>query len=215
MAHLPLRLAQWQAGAPLPAPFAATHLVIIAIGVAVNLGLVMTVQIRLGERIRALSELDELTGSLNRRGLSRRLKAREGAWVLVDIDHFNCINDSHGHACGDRVLQWFTAELRGFLRAGDLLVRLGGEEFGLLLPGCDPAAARDVAKRICESFDRVAVFEHEGLALRITASFGVAAFCVTVHAPAPRVCRRRFGSHACHAPRSAMQQREESAPSGT
>ncbi|BAU76331.1 GGDEF domain-containing protein [Metapseudomonas furukawaii] len=88
---------------------------------------------------------DELTGLFNRRHFlrlaGRELDSLEGTrqlgLALIDLDHFKRINDVHGHASGDRVLQTFAAVARACLRDGDVLARYGGEEFVLLIPNCD------------------------------------------------------------------------------
>lgn len=98
--------------------------------------------------MRQLEDLvatDELTGLFNRRHFLRlagraleemRPGQRHGL-ALIDLDHFKRINDVHGHAAGDRVLQTFAAVARACLREGDVLARYGGEEFVLLLPNAD------------------------------------------------------------------------------
>ena len=100
--------------------------------------------------MRQLEDLvatDELTGLFNRRHFlrlaSRELMqlsngARHGM-ALIDLDHFKRINDMHGHAAGDQVLQAFAEVAASCLRDGDILARYGGEEFVLLLPNCDSA----------------------------------------------------------------------------
>jgi diguanylate cyclase (GGDEF)-like protein len=67
---------------------------------------------------------------------------------MVDLDHFKAVNDTHGHAAGDNVLQEAARRIRSALRDYDFIGRYGGEEFLLLLPGCDAASARDVAERV-------------------------------------------------------------------
>ncbi|MEN9629696.1 MAG: hypothetical protein RJA10_2923, partial [Pseudomonadota bacterium] len=93
---------------------------------------------------------DPLTGLLNRRALEEHHAqgARQAALdklplalVLLDLDHFKQVNDSHGHATGDAVLREFAAALRQGLRADDALFRIGGEEFALLIPGATAASA--------------------------------------------------------------------------
>jgi diguanylate cyclase (GGDEF)-like protein len=106
--------------------------------------------------LKTLSQHDPLTGLLNRRGfeelaqreLSRATRyQRPIAFALVDIDRFKDVNDRFGHARGDRVLGILGAELTR-LRASDVAVRLGGDEFGLLMPETDEAAALSVLDRL-------------------------------------------------------------------
>lgn len=113
--------------------------------------------------MRQLEDLvatDELTGLFNRRHFLR-MAAREMKGVppgrfhglaLIDLDHFKRINDQHGHAAGDRVLQTFAAVARACLRDGDLLARYGGEEFVLLLPDCDADRLTSCCERLREAF---------------------------------------------------------------
>ena len=89
--------------------------------------------------------------------------------MLADLDHFKSINDQHGHGVGDAVLRDVAYAMRRTLRTFELLYRLGGEEFALLLPG----AAEDDAARIAEAL-RVAIEELETAGLQVTCSFGVA-----------------------------------------
>lgn len=100
------------------------------------------------------------------------------AVVIVDLDHFKDINDTHGHLAGDHALCAVAAELRRQVRDGDLVGRLGGEEFAVLLPGSGLAAARQVAERIRQAV-RVPLTEVPTTGpertLRFTASLGVAA----------------------------------------
>ncbi|WP_376742241.1 GGDEF domain-containing protein [Ensifer canadensis] len=93
--------------------------------------------------------------------------------ILCDIDHFKAINDAHGHAAGDRVLATFAGVLRDSVREADLVARIGGEEFAILLPGMDVDAAMAVAECIRE---RLAIhrFPVLGATESVTASFGLA-----------------------------------------
>jgi two-component system cell cycle response regulator len=97
---------------------------------------------------------DALTGLNNRRSLERRLPAmietarQRGApltMMILDIDHFKRVNDTHGHAVGDLVLKGFAAQLQEIVRGGDLLCRLGGEEFVVVMPGVDGTQAARIA----------------------------------------------------------------------
>jgi len=123
--------------------------------------------------------LDPLTGLLNRAALERRFaelaqQARlTGEWVgvvVADLDHFKDVNDRLGHARGDAVLREVADAMRGAMRAFDLIYRLGGEEFLLLLPGADVEQSRSVAERM-----RAAVAAARPGGLELSMSLGVAA----------------------------------------
>jgi diguanylate cyclase (GGDEF)-like protein len=133
--------------------------------------------------IRKLATIDELTALSNRRHMNEVLHAcerRAGASaeavciVLIDIDHFKRVNDSHGHAVGDAVLRAFADAARTALRARDVLARWGGEEFLLMLPDTEPAEAMQVLRRVAEQVAAVRVAV-PGAELRVTFSGGVAA----------------------------------------
>ena len=103
--------------------------------------------------LRRLADTDALTGIANRRSFFRLAEAlmtaaTPAAALLMDIDHFKAVNDRLGHAFGDRVLTEITARLRSLLRPTDIFGRLGGEEFGVLLPGADALTATLVAERL-------------------------------------------------------------------
>ena len=123
--------------------------------------------------------LDDLTSLANRRGLARftdGLRARgvhSVAVALVDLDHFKLINDGHGHAVGDQALSRVAAILRSGVRDQDLVVRLGGDEFLLLLTLHDHAAARRRCETVVETITAAAWGEvSDGLS--VTASLGIA-----------------------------------------
>ena len=116
---------------------------------------------RQADRLRAslqagleMAVTDSLTGLHNRRyGMFQldRLLAQSGrrvAVMLLDIDHFKQVNDTHGHSVGDRVLSLVARRLRAQLRGGDVLARIGGEEFLVALPDTDRATALDCAERL-------------------------------------------------------------------
>jgi diguanylate cyclase (GGDEF)-like protein len=131
-----------------------------------------------GHKTAALA--DQLTGIANRRGflvesdeLTRQQDAPQTAAVLLmDLDHFKSINDRFGHATGDRVLQVFAQTARANIRATDLIGRLGGEEFAVLL--CDVGRERALvtAERIRSSFAEVAI-EVDGRRIAATVSIGM------------------------------------------
>ncbi|MDG4891324.1 MAG: GGDEF domain-containing protein [Mesorhizobium sp.] len=133
--------------------------------------------------LKAETHTDPLSGLLNRRGFEDRAAllldqcAKAGfpvALVLADLDHFKALNDQHGHEAGDRVIADFAAKLRFATGARGAAGRIGGEEFAVLLPLSDLAAARLFAEAIRTFYSAGAV---DGLPLgtRVTASFGVAA----------------------------------------
>jgi diguanylate cyclase (GGDEF)-like protein len=119
---------------------------------------------------------DSLTGLLNHRGSQERLRAaldeadgRPVSVVVIDLDHFKRINDTFGHAEGDRALALAATALREVVRETDAVGRLGGEEFVLVLPGVDAPAAREAAERA-----RVAVSEVQIGGRQLACSAGLA-----------------------------------------
>lgn len=126
--------------------------------------------------LRRENTTDTLTGLLNRRGMDEALAllGTEGtpvAIVAIDIDHFKRINDRYGHAAGDQALQALAGVMREGSRSGDVLARLGGEEFIMLLPGASMAAAIAIAQRLRA---RLASPAATPLPAPITISVGVA-----------------------------------------
>jgi diguanylate cyclase (GGDEF)-like protein len=123
-----------------------------AIG-ALSLGLN---QVRLTHRHKRDAETDALTGLFNRRAFFDRAthlhRSSTIAVIVLDIDHFKQINDIHGHALGDFVLQTFANILTEAVREDDLVARLGGEEFAVLLPDAPLKTALIVAERIRKKF---------------------------------------------------------------
>lgn len=116
-------------------------------------------------RTRQLSELaltDPLTGLANRRAMFEALRRelagairqdRPLTVLVLDLDGFKAVNDTHGHDEGDRVLGLVTMALGQVLRASDLAVRMGGDEFAAILPGSDAQAAQEVVRRLFAAFD--------------------------------------------------------------
>ncbi len=148
-----------------------------------HLGLVLD-NSRLAQRLRELSMLDGLTRLLNHRAIHERLVEEIGranrygttiSLVICDLDHFKQVNDHFGHLTGDAVLQAAARAMRSALRAADSLGRFGGEEFLAVLPETDLEAARAAAERLRVAVANEQVILPAGGAVRITASFGVAA----------------------------------------
>jgi two-component system cell cycle response regulator len=143
--------------------------------------------LKLGDTLEALRRLatrDQLTGVLNRREFERILEEEQEralrfghslALVMVDIDRFKMINDTHGHPVGDAVLREVARRLTAQLRTVDRAARYGGEEFGLILMQTDAAGALELARRICAAVAREPVWANETLALEVTVSAGAAA----------------------------------------
>ena len=141
-------------------------------------------RVRLEESVE-MAILDPLTGLHNRRYMASHLAtlfddaSRRGkplSVLLIDIDHFKAVNDSHGHDAGDAVLREFATRIRRDTRGIDLACRLGGEEFVVVMPDCDLAKAYQVGERLRQCIE-AAPFEVGGKVglLQVTASVGVAA----------------------------------------
>jgi len=131
----------------------------------------------------ALAVTDELTGLYNRRYFDRHLslmldKAREQerdmAVMLIDMDFFKAVNDTHGHATGDAVLREFAERLKRNIRGVDLACRFGGEEFVVLMPDTDYRQAQGVAERVRTSVAERGFDTSTARALTVTCSVGVA-----------------------------------------
>lgn len=138
------------------------------------------------ERDRATdaAERDPLTDILNRRALQSRIQAlieRSGSeaaaisLIYFDIDHFKRINDQYGHAVGDACLRAVVKRVSREQRANDVLARIGGEEFVILLPALDGHGAAAHAERLRHSVSREPL-RIAGHSIAITVSFGVAAW---------------------------------------
>ena len=137
---------------------------------------------QLEARLRHMASIDGLTGILNRarfltlaqRALVRaRQDGRGLVLLMLDIDHFKQINDRYGHSAGDAALKHFVGRLRAGIREHDLLGRLGGEEFAIVLLYVDARQAREVAERLRTEIAG-APLHHGGHRIDITVSIGVA-----------------------------------------
>jgi diguanylate cyclase (GGDEF)-like protein len=95
--------------------------------------------------------------------------------LLLDLDHFKRVNDSHGHLVGDQALRWIVTVLQAELRSMDILCRYGGEEFCAILPETNHPGATRAAERLRAAVER-SKFEHEGVKLSLTVSVGGAAW---------------------------------------
>lgn len=143
---------------------------------------VMAARNELVHQLEELASYDHLTKLLNRRVFRQMAQERIAhlaerrepfAALMLDIDGFKSINDTHGHAAGDKVLSAFADVLRQSLRDTDLAGRLGGEEFGVLLSDCSQQQAAVIAERIRSEFERGALQLTESSAISATVSIGV------------------------------------------
>jgi two-component system cell cycle response regulator len=145
---------------------------------------------RFGDRLRdnmqttmEMAITDGLTGLHNRRYLERHLsvlvqqavaRGKPLSLLILDIDHFKAINDTHGHAAGDDVLREFSRRVRKAVRGIDLACRLGGEEFVVAMPDTDGALALLVGERIRQKIAGEAFQAEAGATMSVTVSIGVA-----------------------------------------
>lgn len=165
---VPFRAASWEA---------ATRF-----GTAVFLVLVVRWMEARESQQRTLAERDELSGLLNRRGFlslaPQRLSSPSAAplryaVLMLDLDEFKSVNDRYGHAAGDRILKDVALAIQGSIRQSDLAARWGGDEFVILLPSAEEAAARAVASRIRHRLETSPSSSGEGIP-RVSVSLGVA-----------------------------------------
>lgn len=149
----------------------------IVVGIAEDI----TEKKRLEGELHRLATVDVLTQSSNRRYFfecaeKEFRRARELgaplAFLLLDIDDFKHINDTHGHQMGDRVLQQVAYAGSCALRSGDLFGRIGGEEFAAVFPGCESSLAEQIAQRLQREIQRLG-FVSEGISFGVTVSQGL------------------------------------------
>lgn len=136
------------------------------------------------DNLQRLAALDPLTGVYNRRFGMQRLNEEFSravradlplAVLMVDIDHFKRINDTYGHLVGDRVLVKVARLVRSLLREGDVLLRYGGEEFMVILPGASCHDAKTLAQRLRHAVEDLVV-THGEQSFRVTVSIGAASY---------------------------------------
>jgi diguanylate cyclase (GGDEF)-like protein len=157
-------------------------LTLVFLSMAVNFGFLLMAIDRLRSEVADLALMDDLTGVANRRHLLQRLTeecARSErsddpfSLLVIDLDGFKSINDTHGHAAGDACLQHFTLMAQTRLRPGDLLARAGGDEFSIVLPSSTLREAVLIARRLLEVC-RADAAECAGTDIPISVSIGVA-----------------------------------------
>jgi diguanylate cyclase (GGDEF)-like protein len=157
-------------------------LALVFLSMAMNFGFILMAMDRLRNEVADLALLDDLTGVGNRRHLVQRLteecarSLRGGApfaLLVIDLDGFKGINDTHGHAAGDACLRHFTLMAQTRLRPGDLLARTGGDEFCIVLPDSTLREGAMIARRVLEVC-RADAAECTGADIAISVSIGVA-----------------------------------------
>jgi diguanylate cyclase (GGDEF)-like protein len=175
--------AMFLAAAVLPDPAAAweeRQLLIAIMALIVSTVILSGALVESDRAHRHRSTLDPLTGLFNRNALEQRLAELDGqpcdpgqgnshAFLLCDLDHFKRVNDEHGHAAGDAVLQDVAYTMRAILRAGDSIYRVGGEEILVILPGAGHEDACEIAERL-----RVGVRDRRPVGVSVSLSIGVA-----------------------------------------
>ena len=149
---------------------------------AVHQNYLMTHQLEISkENAEKLARIDELTKLYNRRAFYENGKMLVSycqrhneiiSVIVMDIDNFKNINDSFGHAAGDAVLEHISKLLRQKFRKSDVSARIGGEEFGILLPTADPEIAEKLAEELRHGIEELSVVFNEEV-LKVTASIGV------------------------------------------
>ena len=162
--------------------------VVMPLLLAVPLFLIMTLKVVdlhvANRRLNRDASTDSLTDVLNRGAFAREIDrfldtetagSRRGALLVIDADNFKSINDRFGHHHGDEALTIIARSIRAILRSGDVVGRLGGEEFGVFLPDVDMSTARVLAERIRKAIN-LAIFAPTGQANPLSVSVGGAVF---------------------------------------
>lgn len=156
------------------------------IAFAANLAAIAIENSQARDELERQAHSDYLTGLENRRHflsqaeneLARTLRyGRELSVMMLDVDHFKQVNDTYGHKVGDLVLKRLAELCRATLRDVDIVGRIGGEEFAVLLPETSSEHAKEAAERLCAEIASAQVKLDSGLPLRFTASFGVTTLC--------------------------------------
>jgi diguanylate cyclase (GGDEF)-like protein/PAS domain S-box-containing protein len=136
---------------------------------------------KLEQDLQILCRTDPLTTAANRRAFNEiisqefsrfKRSQKEYALVMIDLDHFKSINDQHGHGAGDRVLIEVTERCKDNLRVHDIIARLGGEEFCILLPYTNLEQAHKVAERLRQKIEVMPIIS-DGNRIKVTVSVGI------------------------------------------
>jgi len=179
----------------------------------------VTDRLDLIERLSQQAYHDELTGLANRRFLSQQAhleldRAKRYHYPLslfmLDIDHFKTVNDSYGHLAGDSVLKQLSVLMKETLREYDMIARIGGEEFAVLLPETDLAAAIVIAERLRLAVSEFTFELRQSLQIHLTISIGIAStsdvtqdFEKLLHETDVRLYQAKAAGRNCVVPASA------------
>jgi diguanylate cyclase (GGDEF)-like protein len=184
-------------------------LVLVFLSMSLNFGFLLMAMDRLRNEVADLALLDDLTGVGNRRYLVQRLteectrSERSGqpfALLVIDLDSFKAINDTHGHAAGDACLQHFTLMAQTRLRPGDMLARTGGDEFCIVLPSSTLREGAMIARRVLEVC-RADAEQCTGNDIPVAVSIGVAQWTREMGAYSDRLIAA--ADHALYAAKKA------------
>lgn len=163
-----------------------------------NVGFVLLSKEKADMELLKLASYDDLTGAMNRRtfvlGAKRILGTYEKnrkpvSFLLLDLDEFKTINDTHGHDAGDEVLQNFTDKIRKEMHPGDLLGRYGGDEFAILLPGADERRSDEFAEALRRAVERDGTVDKgsENTKIDYTISMGIITVVPKAEVPLERL----------------------------
>ena len=145
----------------------------------------ITQQKNLERELQVLCRTDPLTTAANRRAFDEILSQefsrfkrsqKEYALIMIDIDHFKSVNDEYGHSVGDQVLIEVTEKCKDNLRYHDIVARLGGEEFCILLPYTNAIQAEGIAERLRGKIESMQIIS-EGYRINVTVSVGLSLVC--------------------------------------
>ncbi|MEP2101170.1 MAG: GGDEF domain-containing protein [Parasphingorhabdus sp.] len=133
---------------------------------------------RVNKDLQRRASIDGLTGLANREHFiklfdERRMASENNILMIVDADHFKNINDGYGHPVGDKALILLSSVFKSILRKGDLVGRIGGEEFGVLLPNTSEAEGEIIGEMIRHEIENTLFEPQEGVPHRITVSIGL------------------------------------------
>ncbi|TVR33412.1 MAG: diguanylate cyclase [Spirochaetaceae bacterium] len=151
-----------------------------------NTNVFLSDMVQWGEAARKRAVTDEATGLFNRRFLDEAIeeqfqKARTAnrflSVVMLDLDHFNSINDQYGHPVGDEVIKEAVSVFRRHFRDSDIVARYGGDEFTILMPDTGPALALEICSAVCRDVAALSILEGRGGSMsRVTTSQGIASY---------------------------------------